>query len=169
MTKLKILMAIILVVVGAGIFISKYKKIHPELKYEPPKAQIEMEQKVEEANKYFTYGLKTLNLTKDQEQKLDSWIKWNAKDKSKEEKKAHNDELKKILNDEQIKKFKELRDNKSSELKKLKKDKEEKFKRMLGDADFQKHQENMKKIKEQKNKGKTENKADKKRTEKTQK
>lgn len=146
----KFLIGLGLIITAAAIGVSKYKKTHPPLQYEPPKAQIEMAEKAKAIKKDFELDIITLGLTEEQKKKLEQWMKWEPKGKTKEEKKAHNDELKTILNPDQIKRLKQIQDKQKDNTKKLKSDKEENLKKMLGEADYQKFQANEKKRQEQK-------------------
>ncbi len=159
----KIILAVILLITGLVVGYGKYRKIKPPLQYEPPKSQIEMEQKSKTLKIAHEFQMKSLNLTEEQQKNLTNWEKWNAKNKTKEEKKAHNEELAKILSEDQINKYKEINKQKKANEKIIKDEKQARLKQMLGDAEYQKFIENQKKrqaLKTAKNKAKNQSGKD---------
>jgi len=122
----------------------RYAQLQPPLKSEAPKAdQLDRAASVL-VEKEYREKMAALNLTEDQRTRLAAWEKFDPKGKTPDQRRAHANELKEILSAEQIEGWKGARKEYAENKRMLRESRESRLKAMLGEADYRKNQEDMK-------------------------
>lgn len=139
------IIAIVLFGTAALFGLYQYERMHPPLTYTPPKSEQMEREKLKGIKEEFNKGFEKLGLTEEQKEKLRNWEKWSGKGKTQEERKTHKEELKKILNDEQINYLKKLQSIQKDKMQEVRKEQKERLIKMIGEEEYKKFREDMKK------------------------
>ncbi len=142
---------IALLLLGAALVYGfyRYAQLHPPLKPEAPRADQLDRATAVLVEKEYQEKLAALNLTEGQRTRLAAWERFDPKGKTPEQRRAHANELKEILSADQIEAWKAARKEYAENKRMLRESRESRFKAMLGEADYKKNQEDMKRIRAQ--------------------
>lgn len=143
----KVVLALVLFGTAAVYGVHRYSQLSPPLHPEPPKAA--QADRVYQKAIQSTYHrkLKELKLTPEQRKQLNHWLKQRLpRNATKEQRRARAERLRKILPPDQLREFQAIRKEYADNLKTLHEERVQRVKTMLGQADYAKHKEDMKKL-----------------------
>lgn len=145
----KTVFALVLFGTAVALGIHHYARIKPPPPSPAPQS-VQLHQAVaQQIDKDFDKNIESLVLSKAQRTQLDGWLKTDMRLlKTPAERSAHRAKLVEIVGAEQAKEIREAMGKKASNKGELRKAKDEKFKEMVGERDYAKHKENMKKVRE---------------------
>jgi len=146
----KILVAILLLGTALVYGLHRYARLNPPLEPEPPQAVQQDAALLRAVEDTYKGQLDALGLTPEQRKQLNHWIKTPpGPNATKEERRAHAQELQKILSAEQIYQFRQARKEHYQNRQAIRKRHEDRMKSMLGEQDYALHKENMKRLREE--------------------
>ena len=147
--KIKIIVGILCFITAVILAVQQYSTFHPPLEFEMPESTQDARYRQQLIEQEFIRGIELLGLTKKQREQLDKWLQWKPQGKSAEEKRAHEKELQTFLDEEQVKRFRELRIERNNLRKTLKEERDKHLREMLGAADYERNKADMQRVAEQ--------------------
>jgi hypothetical protein len=116
----------------------------------PPESTKWLRYQNQRINEDFQADLDKLGLTSDQREQLVKWQQQMRNTKDPEKRKNLNRKIKDILHDDQLKRYRELVKERNDKRKALNQQRQLRLKRMVGgERELEKHKEDMKKVREQ--------------------
>jgi hypothetical protein len=148
---MKKLLVIVLPIVAIVFVFAAVIRTHPPMESEKPMAERWEESQAQKIDDDYQRSLTAFKITLEKRAEFEAWLEKKESLKTSEEKKAHNKALRDILTEQQIGDYKRLGTDRSVAKKQLKEAKDRRLMNLAGgQQDYERHQADSKKIREQK-------------------
>ncbi|GAB4318697.1 MAG: hypothetical protein Kow0059_12360 [Candidatus Sumerlaeia bacterium] len=140
--------AIVLLCTAAVIAMHQFARLSPEPPSPPPLSTQWAKRDAQKIEEDFRAGLAAIGLSEKQLEALQQWRRSRPKGNDPEALRAHRQKLAQILTSEQLEQLKALQKNRDERRAELRRAQQERLKRMIGERDYERHQADMKRVRE---------------------